>query len=81
MTKVRVSLNKRAVRDLLNSPEIVADLERRAARIAAAAGPGMASDAQPGKVRAHGRVWTDTPEAMLAEASDRALTAAIQAGR
>ena len=41
----------------------------------------MASDAQPGKVRAHGRVWTDTPEAMLAEASDRALTAAIQAGR
>lgn len=81
MTRVRISLNRQAVRDLLNGPEIMADLERRAARIADAAGPGMSYDVQPGKVRAHGRVWTDTPEAMVAEAMSRALTTAVQAGR
>lgn len=77
----RIELNSKGVRELLRSEPVKADLERRAAAIAARAGEGMASDARTGRNRAHASVWTDTPEAMRAEATDRALTKAIDAGR
>lgn len=80
-TGVRVKLNSRAVRDLLRSDAVRADLERRARAIAAAAGPGFEADSDVGPNRARVSVRTATTEAMQAEASGRALTRAIDAGR
>jgi len=77
----RIELNSQGVRDLLRSQEVKADLEHRAAAIAARAGEGMEHDSRVGRARAHASVWTETPEAMRAEAQDRALTRAIDAGR
>jgi hypothetical protein len=56
------------------------DLDRRAARIAAAAGPGFEATSQPSR-RARASVITATAEARAAEATSRALTRAIDAGR
>lgn len=78
---VRVELNRAAVRDLLKSPEVLADLERRAEAIAAAAGEGMEVDSQIGSNRARASVRTATFEAMRAEATERRLTRALDAGR
>lgn len=79
MTRVRIRLNSAGVRDLLRSLE--PDLAARAARIARAAGPGFESSSTSGRNRALAQVWAETPEAMRAEAKDRALTRAIDAGR
>lgn len=76
-----IRLDSAAMRDLLRSDEVRDDLERRARRIAAAAGPGMAASSTRGHHRALAMVWTDTPEAMRAEATDRRLTRAIDVGR
>lgn len=76
-----VKLNRKGIRDLLRSAEVRNDLERRAARIAAAAGDGMESDSSIGKNRARASVWTDTHEARRAEADGFALSRAIDAGR
>ena len=67
--------------DLLRSDGVRRDLRARAERIAAAAGPGMAVDSDIDDVRAYAWVWTDTPEAMVAEATNRKLTRAIDAAR
>lgn len=85
-TKIRIELNTAEVRSLLTSPEVQADIARRCAAIAAAAntnrfGGVFGHDVVVGKSRAHGMVWTDDPDAMLAEAVDRSLTRAIDAGR
>lgn len=81
MAKVRIVLKRRGVRDLLRSFGVQADLERRAENIAAAAGPGHEAESEVGPNRARASVRTDTVEAMLAEASTRSLTRAIDAGR
>ncbi len=81
MAKVRIELNKKAVREILRSPEVQADLKRRADAIAAAAGPGHETDLSVGRNRARASVVTATHEARRAEAVDRALTRAIDAGR
>ena len=78
---VTVRLNSAGVKALLRSPEVLADLEERARRIARAAGPGFESEGQIGQSRARAAVWTDTFEAMHAEATSRVLTRAIDAGR
>jgi hypothetical protein len=77
----RIVLNRAGVRELLKCPGVQADLARRAERIAAAAGPGMVAESYVGRNRARSRVYTQTPEARRAEASDRTLTRAIDAGR
>lgn len=69
------------MKGLLRSPEVRADLEARARRIAAAAGPGMEVDVEVGAKRARASVRTATYEAMRAEATDRALSRALDAGR
>ena len=79
--RVRVKLNSAGVRRLLQSPEVLADLVRRAESIAAAAGPGMEVDSEIGPTRARASVRTATPEAVEAEAESRALTRAIDGGR
>lgn len=76
-----VRLNRKGVRALLRSAEVLADLERRANAIAATAGDGMEVDSAVGAARARASVRTATREAMQAEAQSRALTRAIDAGR
>lgn len=81
MASVRVVLNRKNVRELLRSEAVRRDLERRAQNIAAAAGPGHIVDSQIGRNRARAAVITATFDAMRAEARDRNLTRAIDAGR
>lgn len=81
MAAARVKLDSKAVRDLLRSDEVKADLERRARAIAAAAGEGFEVDSDVGPARARASVRSATLEAHVAEATDRALTRAIDAGR
>lgn len=77
----QVKLNSKAARELLRSTEVRRDLEARAKRIADAAGDGMEASSMIGRSRARASVITATPEAMVAEATDRELTRAIDAGR
>lgn len=77
----KVRLNRKGVRELLRSREVLSDLERRANAIAAAAGEGMEVDSEVGRNRARASVRTATREAVLAEAQQRALTRALDAGR
>jgi len=81
VSQVQIKLNSAGVREMLRSPGVRADLDSRARRIAAQAGPGMSAASSIGRRRALAMVWTDTPDAMAAEATSRALTRAIDAGR
>lgn len=68
------------VRKLRSSPEVAADLTGRAEKIADAAGDGFEvhdATAPTGATRARAIVVTDTYEARLVEATDKALTSAI----
>lgn len=78
---VTIRLTRNGPRQLRRSPAVLADLTRRARRIAAAAGPGMETDADLGVNRARAAVWTASAQAIRAEATNRALTRAIDAGR
>lgn len=78
---VKVKIHPAAMRQLLTSPEVELDLLNRADNIALAAGPGMEVDSASGPSRARAMVWTGDIDAMLAEARDRVLTRAIDAGR
>lgn len=77
----RLKINPAGVRALLNDPGVKADLERRARAIAAQAGEGMEVSVQPGRNRARATVITATTEARVAEATNRSLSAAFDAGR
>ena len=70
---------------LRNSPEVQADIKARAERIASAAGDGFVVTPVTTNMSRSGRarvaVITGNADAMLAEANDRALTKAIDAGR
>lgn len=65
-------------------PALAAELSRIASRIATAAGgeaAGMRSRVYQGRDRQRAQVWTGTHAARRAEANDRALTRALDAGR
>lgn len=79
--KVRIELDQNGIKALLRSPEIAADLERRARNVARTAGDGMHSAVVQGRDRVRAQVWTGTYAAKRAEAEDRALTRAIDAAR
>lgn len=81
MAVTRIVLNRKNIRDLLKSPKVAADLRRRAENIARAAGPGHRVESEIGKNRARAAVITDSIDAMVAEAQNRNLTRAIDAGR
>lgn len=81
MAKMKIVLNRRGLRQLLQSSEVRSDIERRAQNIANAAGPGHEIDSEIGPNRARASVRTDTVDAMIAEATGRTLTRAIDAGR
>lgn len=82
MADIRVEINDAAAEALLKSPEVRADLRRRAQRIAAAAGQGsydVTSSTTPSRARVS--VGTADYTARKAEATQRSLTRALDAGR
>jgi hypothetical protein len=81
VSDVRIELNSSEIRRLLLSADVENELMARAQRIAAAAGPGMEASTRRGRGRALAQVRTETVEARRAEATDRALTRAIDSGR
>ena len=78
---VKIVLNRKGIGALLKSPEVQADLNARADRIARAAGEGHTVESTVGPQRARAAVITTTFDAMRAEAENRNLTRAIDAGR
>jgi hypothetical protein len=80
MGSFRVDLDEKGLRAILNGADVRADLERRAARVVAAAGPGHKSSVQQGHDRLRAAVWTDTPAAKKAEADNHSLIRALGAG-
>lgn len=77
---MKIKLNHGGIAKLLK--EVAEpDIARRTENIRAAAGEGFESETSIGRSRARGAVWTASWEAMEAEARDRALTRAIDAGR
>ena len=78
---IRVEINFEGATQLMKSPEVMADLEARAQRIAAAAGSGHMVTAYAGKTRARVSVITASDTARRRESTDRNLTRAIDAAR
>lgn len=78
---IRVKLNRDGVRALLASQDVADDLTKRGERIAAAAGEGFEVTTTRNRDRVVVFVRSTTHEARRAEAEDRALTHAIDAGR
>lgn len=83
MATPRIEWNLKAFRQLRTDPAIVADMEERANRIAAAAGDGheVSVGVTGGRGRAKATVVTATAEAMRAESEDMRLTSSLDAGR
>lgn len=88
----RVKWNLRAWSQLRHAPGVVADLDARASRIAAAAGPGFtrrqASPGDPSKTkkppartRARASVGTASWQARMEQSRDNVLQRALNAGR
>lgn len=73
-------LNHAGVRELLRSKMVLADMKRRAERIAAVAGPGHEVETFVGRNRARATVRTVTDEAKIAQEAHQNLTHAIRAG-
>lgn len=77
----RIEFNYAAFDRARLSPNVAADIFRRATDIATAAGDGMMVKTGSNSSRVWALVYTGTREAMEAEAEDKALTMAIDAGR
>lgn len=80
---IRIELDSAAVVALLKSDEVQAELLRRGEAIQQATGAPEDFDVLPvvGRQRAAVYVSTATVQGMLAEANDRTLTRALDAGR
>lgn len=81
MADIRIEVNSEGIQSILKSDEVRELLRAKAERIAAAAGEGFEASSMIGKTRARASVITATRAARLAEATDRTLTMAIDAGR
>ncbi|MDI3330132.1 MAG: hypothetical protein QJR09_05265 [Micrococcus sp.] len=79
--RTRIQFNYKGFDAVRRSDGVKADLERRGRRIADAAGEGFETKSTLNPGRAGVLVYADTYEAMEAEATDKALTRAINAGR
>lgn len=80
-TTVKVELHNSGFQELRTSGETMADLGARAGRIARAAGEGMQMEINRGRTRGRASVRTGTFAARKAQATNSALTRAIDAGR
>lgn len=80
---VRIEITPGAIQEILKSPEVQNELGARADRIAAAAGgePDYEVEVLVGATRARASIRTASFEAMRAEANDRTLLSALDAGR
>lgn len=77
---MKFTLNIEEFNEMRNSQGVQDALNEVADRIARSAGPGFEVDhAEPGKTRAHARVYADTFEAKLAQAHHHALERAFGA--
>lgn len=81
VAEIKFKINGPGVEKILKDQRSAAMLLGRAQRIAAAAGPGMRASVVIGRNRARASVVTETKAAKRAEATKRALTRAIDAGR
>ena len=81
MAADKTELNHAALREFLRSPTVMAELKRRGDAVAKAAGDGHSVEEYVGKNRDRVTVATETPAAMVAEARDHTLLAALDAGR
>lgn len=81
MGKTKIVVHRKGVLEVMKAPGVLADLDRRARRVAEAAGPGMEASSMIGRNRARASVITATREARKAEAERLALTRALDAGR
>ncbi|HEX7352490.1 hypothetical protein [Brachybacterium sp.] len=79
--RIKWQLNKKGVAQLLRSPGVRADLQKRADRIATAAGPGVDARVWDGFDRTRARVATTTEEADRNQAQYGTLSRAIDAGK
>lgn len=79
----RIEWNIAAFRALRTDPAIVADVQSRAERIAAAAGEGhgVSVSTSSGRGRARATVATESYEARLSESQNMTLTSSVDAGR
>lgn len=78
---VDIRLTRNGPRALRRSGGVAADLVRRASNVAAAAGAGFETSSRDGTNRARASVVTANADAMRAQATNRTLTRAIDAGR
>ncbi len=79
--RTKLKFKRNWARDLMRSPGVLADLERRAANVAAAAGPGHEVRSEVGKIRPRAAVVTARVQAIRAEAESKNLTSALDAGK
>jgi hypothetical protein len=82
--RVRVELHNQGFNDLRTSPGVMADLNSRAAAIAASAGPGnevIGAHRTGGRPRGRATVSTRSYQAKRNEMTSKTLTRAIGAGR
>lgn len=78
----RVEMNSEGAKALLNDPGVAADLLRRGGAVASAAGPGFVAIQQTQRSgRAAVVVVAQTAAAKRAQARDRVLNTALDAGR
>ena len=78
---VKIKWNIDGFRQLRYDPGVAADIDARAARIAAAAGPGYESSPYLGKNRHRASVITTSAKAAASERKHGKLLRAIDAGR
>ncbi len=81
MSKVEVKLDDKGMEELLRSPPVLADLKRRADRIAAVCGFGYKAYAEQGRSRARASVVAATRGARRDNARKNTLIRNMSAGR
>lgn len=81
MVRPRVKMLSKGSRQVLRSPEVRSETQRRLDAVAQAAGPGFEVEVTVGDERILGAVRPATYDAARREARDRVLTRALDAAR
>lgn len=80
-TLTKIQFNYRAFDAIRKSPAVMADLRQRGAAVQRAAGDGFTLRVDTNASRGRATIITATHDAREAEATDKALTRALNAGR